>query len=338
MGVTSKEIAQFCGVSRGTVDRALHDKPGIRAETRTAILQAAAELGYVPDLIGRSLVRGRTMTLGVVVFNLKNPYFSQMLDAITERARQAGYAVMIMLSGQSAENEFQAVRSLQERRVDGLIVHPVGCGTDYEAFLHKSRLPVVVVGNRLSASFDFVSIANAPAAADATRWIIGRGYRRILFVAPPLGKPGQVNLAAQLERQSGFLQVVQAQAVPHRVIIQADYLPELQVQLAESSLPTAVLCSSDVFALEILDVWRSGNRAGLMGFDHTGWLKYIHPRLTTVDNPVGEIGRQAVERLLERIQKPDLPGQELVVPHQIIPGETMPPVASLLIPGPSSSC
>ena len=329
MGVTSKEIARACGVSRGTVDRALHDKPGIRAETRSAILKAAAELGYVPDLIGRSLVRGRTMTLGVVVFNLKNPYFSQMLDAITERARQAGYAVMIMLSGQSAENEIQAVRSLQERRVDGLIVHPVGCGPDYEAFLHKSRLPVVVVGNRLSSSFDFVSIANAPAAAQATRWIIGRGYRRILFVAPPLGKPDQVNLAAQKERLSGFLEVARALAIPHRVISQTDYLPELDAHLAQSDVPTAVLCSSDVFALEILDAWSGSSPAGLMGFDHTGWLKYIHPRLTTVDNPVGEIGRQAVERLLERIEKPDLPGQELAMPHQIIPGETMPPVASL---------
>lgn len=329
MSITSKEIAAICGVSRGTVDRALNGKPGIKPATKATILRTAAEYGYSPDYIGRSLVKGRTFSLGVIVFDLKNPYFSQLLNAIAMQARMAGYAVMIMMSENSVANEIQAVKSLRERRVDGLILHPVGFGPEYEAVIAKAQLPIVVVGNRLSPQFDFISIDNRAAAAEATNQILCQGYKRIIFVAPPLRKDGQVNISAQKERQAGFLSVVEAQHIPFRIIASAGYLDELQPEISGSGQPTAIFCSSDVFALEVqyaLNTGRlqAGQPLGLIGFDNIDVLKYIRPQLTTIQNPIAEIGARAVDRLLSRIGNKQLPGQEIIIQHQLICGETLP--------------
>ncbi len=334
MSITTKEIARLCGVSRGTVDRALNGKPGISPATREIIRQTAAEHGYTPDYIGRSLVKGKTFSLGVIVFDLNNPYFSQLLNAVEVRARQAGYAVMIMLSEGSVANEQAAVRKLHERRVDGLILHPVGFGSEYEAFLRQSQLPVVVVGNRLSPQFDYIRFDIRAAGADAAAEILRQGYRRIIYVAPPLRKAGQVNIAAQEERQAGFQSVAAARQTPYRIITAVNYLDLLQAELnrADAAWPAAIFCSSDVFALEIQNALRcgqlaapSGRTAGLMGFDNIDILKYIRPRLATVANPIAEIGAQAVDRLLARIQDDQLPPQEIVVPHQVLAGATICP-------------
>jgi len=331
MRITSKEIARICGVSRGTVDRALNGKPGINAGTRETILRTAAENGYVPDYIGRSLVKGRTFTIGVIVFDLNNPYFSQLLNAVEIKARAAGFAVVIMLSEGSVDHELAAVRNLHERRVDGLIIHPVGFGPAYEEAVRQTQCPAVIIGNRLSDQFDFISIDNQAAAAEAARTIIARGYRRILYVAPPLRKAGSVNIAAQSERHSGFLASISAGRLPYRVIAEPDYLEILKTELAQTDpeQPTAIFCGSDVYALEVMNLLRSlpqvpDQSVGLMGFDQIDILKYIMPQLATVGNPIAEIGRQAVDRLIRRMNDPDLKPQNLIMPHQIIAGETLP--------------
>ncbi|MEA4887883.1 MAG: LacI family DNA-binding transcriptional regulator [Clostridiaceae bacterium] len=328
MAITVKDLADLCGVSRGTIDRALNNKPGINPDTRARILKTASDHGYTPDYIGRSLAKGRTFTLGVVVFDLNNPYFCQLLQAIEKQARQNGYVVMIMMSGQQADQEIKAVGQLKERRVDGLILHPVGCGPAYETQLAKTGLPIVVVGNRLSGCYDYVGLDNAGAAADAARLIAGRGYRRILFVAPPLRKAGQVNIAAQEQRLAGFLSVVQAQQLDATVISSADYLADLEHELEQAGPRTAVFCSSDVYALEVMQVLRKKKRrqewpGGLMGFDGIDMLQYVQPRLTTVYNPVAETGKAAVDRLLCRIDDNGLAAETILIPHRILPGDSL---------------
>ncbi len=328
MAITVKILADLCGVSRGTIDRALNNKPGINPDTRAKILQTAAEQGYTPDYIGRSLAKGRTFTLGVVVFDLNNQYFCQLLQAIEKQARLKDYAVMIMLSSQQTDLEIKAVRQLKERRVDGLILHPVGCGPDYEAQLVKAGLPIVTVGNRLSAGYDYIGLDNAGASADAVRLITDRGYRRIIFVAPPLRKAGQANITAQEERLAGFLSAVRTQKIDAAVIQSADYLADLERELEQAGPRTAVFCSSDVFALEVMQILRkkAGRRkwpTGLMGFDGIDMLQYVRPKLTTVYNPVAETGTAAVDRLLSRIENNGLAAEIITIPHRILPGDSL---------------
>lgn len=340
MRITAQELAALCGVSRGTVDRALHDKPGINPETRAAILRVAAVHGYRPDYLGRSLVRGETRTLGIVVFDLKNRYFAQLLQAIEQTARRLDYAILISLTGKSVPDECAALENLHDRRVDGIILHPVGAGDGYEAFLRRLHVPIVAVGNRLSDGWDYVSFDNRQAAADAVHYLAGRKYRRLIFVAPPLRHAGTVNISAQEDRLAGVRAAAAALAIELSVIQDADYcrrtlelIRPVRPDGAKKGQRTAVLCSSDWYALNLLQAAQAAGLClpadfGLMGFDRLDILDLISPRLTSVVHPIEAIGSRAVEQIVSRIQAvrtdgaaagPVL-GQTIYLPYRIDAG------------------
>jgi DNA-binding LacI/PurR family transcriptional regulator len=332
MRITSKAIAALCGVSRGTVDRALHDKPGVNAETRRRILATAAEQGYRPDYLGQSLVLGQTRTLGVIVFDLKNPYFAQLVQAIEQAAARLGLAVLISLSEQAVERELTALRHLHERRVDGVILLPVGCGDDYCRTVRALDLPVVTVGNRLPG-YDHVGFDQVQASAEAVHFLAGRGYSTLVYVAPPLRKSGLVNRSAPRERLSGVEAAVGALGLDYRLVTSDDYAAEVldQVRTAvRSGLRTAVLCSSDWYALRILQAARqAGLRIpgdfGLMGYDRLDLFDWLTPRLTSVVSPIAAIGERAVDQVMRRIGRAptgQAEAESINLPYRIDPGES----------------
>jgi len=125
MKVTMEMIAEICGTSRGTVDRALHGRKGINPKTREKILKVANELGYHPHLIARSLVKERTKTIGMIVFDLYNRFFAQIVNAAEEKARELGYSLYLTLTNKSLEEERRCIERLVGWRVDGIILSPV---------------------------------------------------------------------------------------------------------------------------------------------------------------------------------------------------------------------
>ena len=131
MGVTTNDIARICQVSRTTVLRALNNKGRISKTTREKILRTAKDLGYRPDLLARGLVKGRTMNIGVVVFDVKNQYFAQMLSAIEGKAQEEGYCVNIMLHDKDKRKEIEWIKRLSDYRMDGLILSPVNMGEEF---------------------------------------------------------------------------------------------------------------------------------------------------------------------------------------------------------------
>lgn len=141
MGVTTNDIARICQVSRTTVLRALNNKGRISKTTREKILQTAKDLGYRPDLLARGLVKGRTMNIGVVVFDVKNQYFAQMLSAIEGKAQEEGYCVNIMLHDKDKRKEIEWIKRLSDYRMDGLILSPVNMGEEFAIFLKGLGIP-----------------------------------------------------------------------------------------------------------------------------------------------------------------------------------------------------
>lgn len=142
MGVTTNDIARICQVSRTTVIRALNNQGRISKETKDRIVKTAEELGYRPDLLARGLVKGKTMYIGVVVFDVKNQYFAQMLSAIETEAQTRGYCVNITLHGKNREKEVDLIRKLVDYHVDGLILSPVNKGEHFNKFLKIGRAHV----------------------------------------------------------------------------------------------------------------------------------------------------------------------------------------------------
>ena len=331
MPITTKEIAEICNVSRGTVDRALNDRPGINSKTREMIQEVARKYNYRPHLIASSLSRGKSMSIGVVLFDLKNRYFSQMCNTINLSARSQGYFTYIAITEKDLESEKQILRSLASRHVDGLILLPITQGDAFISELKDLAIPVVTVGNSLPG-IHHVSIDDFKAAYDSASFICGAGYKRIYFVCPPLRKKGSqnglFNLKSQDQRAQGFVSFMKTKPeIQYDIVMEKDFGLIAVSLVRNSNEKTAFFCSSDIYALELLNKFQAQgisvpDDAGLMGFDNLDILSYINPRITTVSTSIEHVGQKAMDTLFALI-KGETVTVTSYVPHEICLGETI---------------
>lgn len=346
MGITTKDLAQLCGVSRTTVHRALNGIGRIHPDTREMILQTARDNGYRPDLLARGLVKGQTLSIGVVVLDVKNRYFSQMLSAIGAQANQRGYCVNITLHDNSREQEREQLARLADYRVDGIIVSSVNEGAQYKQFLEQLDVPLVSVDNRIAEGIPFVGINQKNAMQEAAKKVLEKGYQKIVFVCPPMAYASKENVYVHRERLSGFREAVKGYAdIKTQELLDWSYLEQAE-KLLDTKEKTAFLCTADDFALELMKRFRSkGKRApedyGIVGFDNIDTLEYVYPRMSTISNAVNEVADAAVNLLFELMEekqqrqkasnkeqpeehKSDAAGkQDILLPYAFIPGETI---------------
>lgn len=319
--ITSTRLAAICGVSQGTVDRALNGRPGIKEETRRRILQKAEELGYVKDMRASGLVRGASWLIGLVLFDLRNEYFAQLASAVEARARALGYTVVLLLTDRDPARERDSVRRLCGLGADGILLCPAGRGEAYEQWLRGLRVPLVTVGNRLSG-FPHAGVWEEAAMGDAVRYAAGRDYRRLVYVYTAKEQESRVNIDAQRRRYEGFRSA--AAALPRletHVVAQPDYIPAVRALIGASTARTALLFPSDYQALHMLLALREEGvpvpaRVGVMGFDDIDMLRYLSERLTTVGCSIDRISADAVDAVVHGTPPP-------VLPHKIIPGATL---------------
>ena len=327
--MTSKELAKLCNVSRGTVDRALNGRSGINDQTRNMILETAQRLGYKPNLLAQNLAKGRTMSLGVVTFDLNNIFFSQLLNNIESKARESGYFLYITLTDKDPEQEKECLTHLADRRVDGIILSSVCSQDGYSEFLKSLGVPVVTLLNKVCNSLPFIGMNDYNAMYDATNYVISNGYSRLVYVSPPLAKDGFENIYAQKQRYEGFLSSVKTHDnnVEHEVIGNKNYVEELMKYKFHTNSKTAIICSSDYFAVKVLHSFRTrGIRVpldvGIMGFDSINILKMFEPSLSTVATNNEAMASLAVERIIDVIEKRDVPA-ETNIEYRIVPGQTI---------------
>jgi LacI family transcriptional regulator len=331
MSITTKEIAKICNVSRGTVDRALNGRSGIRNETRERIRQVAEQYNYTPHLIASSLSKGKSMSIGVILFDLKNRYFSQISNTISLTARHEGYFTYIAVSEKDIDSEMQILHNLASRRVDGLIMQPITQGGSYIHQLKALEIPIVTIGNHLPG-IPHVSINNFNAAFESAHYIAQAGYRHIVFVCPPLrkkgGENGKLNLTAQDLRAQGFKHYMEMNPeLRSEILIQKDFCETAAGLVRSGGEKIAFFCSSDVYALELLKRFNElglqfPRDAGLMGFDNLDILAYIVPRITTVSTSIETQGTEAMNMLLKLISGRPVP-DTCYVPHTICSGKTI---------------
>jgi LacI family transcriptional regulator len=328
MKVTTKEIAEICGVSIGTVDRALHHRSGIKTTTKEKILKVADDLGYRPHLLARSLKKGKTMTIGVAIFELDNPFFSQLVTAIEAHAYASGYFVYLTITDGDPQEEKEYLEHLAGLNVDGILLFPVNGGRDFAQYLKRLNTPIVTIGNRVSKTLPFVGIKDRQAIKEAVLHIAAKGYEQIIYVSPPLEYRGKENIYSVEERLAGYKEGIAALNTRYTPVILRNkkYREQLESMSFEASR-TAILCSSDIYALEILNLFRGrGIRVpedvGLMGFDNIKALKYVVPSLTTIGYPIQEMGYKVVDCLLAQINSTPCSAIGLL-DHVIIEGESL---------------
>ncbi|MDP4086619.1 MAG: LacI family DNA-binding transcriptional regulator [Bacillota bacterium] len=330
MRVTVKDIAKYCGVSSGTVDRALNNRPGIKLKTKQKVLEAVKKLNYRPDFTARSLVKGRTMTLGIVLFDLYNRSFAQLLNAVELKAREHGYFLYIALTDKDPENEKQCIEYLANHKVDGIILFSVNQGIEFEQYLQDFSIPIITIFNFISENWEYVGIQERAAMRDGVNHIIEKGYKNFIYICPPLKHMGKANIYTQEERLKGLLEALHTKGINDEPLIikHNDYLKELQKVKFAKDNKTAIVCSCDLYALEVMNYLKQKGvkipeEVGLMGFDNIDVLKYLTPKLTTIEYPVEEIGFIAVESLIKKIENGYFTDTSLSLEYKLIVGESI---------------
>ncbi|MCP4397481.1 MAG: LacI family transcriptional regulator [bacterium] len=327
--ITTKEIAKICSVSVATVNRALHDRPDINPKTKEMILNIAAEHGYRPHLMARSLAKGKSMLIGVAIFDIRNPFFPQLIDTIQTELKKLGLFMHLGITNNSIHEEIECLDMMAGMKVDGIIVLPLNQGPDFEDFLEKLHVPVVTMCNRVSEHYTFIGAREKDAVKDAAKFLLKRNYERLIYVSPPLRYTGKRNIYTINERLAGFQEAISQSVVrPDTCVVrEKNYLERIEQLLSTGRSRTAFLCSSDTYALNVLTFLREKGykipeEIGIMGFDNIDFLKYITPPLATVSYPIERIGEEAVKSLARLLQG-EQPPQEILFDTEIISGNSI---------------
>ena len=307
MTVSIKDIAKAADVSHSTVSRALSDSPLVSAETKARIQLLAREMSYSPDAQARSLVVGRTQTIGVAVTTITDPFIAQMVQAIESTARDREYSVILASFDSQSAREIETVERLQSKRVDGVIVTSSRVGALYLDHLERLRVPVVLINSRSRErdSYTFsVRVDNRHGGCMATEHLIQRSHRRIAYVSGPAGHSDDV------ERQSGYRQALGQAGIAfdHTLVVQGTGRVgggerALSVLMALDEPPTAAFCYNDMTAVGLVHAaWASGlavpRDLAVVGFDDIPLASYVQPPLTTIAQPIAVMGGRAVEMVL----------------------------------------
>lgn len=307
MRVTVEDVAKLAGVSRATACRALGGYGYVGEATKTKVLEAASKLKYSPHAIAKSMVTGRTRTVGLVVGDIENPFFASVARGVSDAITPEGYNLIVCSTNESLKDEAIALEGLYQKQVDGLIVAPVS-STDGSQIkdLTKRGVPVILVDRPSEGlDVDFVGVANSEGAYEAVRHLLQRGHRRIGFLGD--------SIATTVERLEGYRRALSEEGVPvdESLIRIGAYSVENGYRSAVSLLsgtpcPTAVLAASNFMTTGLLMAikdmqLRVPDQVAIVGFDDMDWLKLVSPAITAVAQPVYELGRVSAQHLLRRI-------------------------------------
>jgi DNA-binding LacI/PurR family transcriptional regulator len=318
--VSIKDIARSADVSHSTVSRALSDSPLVSAETKERIQRLARQMGYSPDAQARSLVMGRTLTVGVVVTTIIDPFVAELVQGIERYARDGNYSVILASSDAEPDREIAAVEMLNSKRVDGVIVTSSRVGALYQEHLDRLHVPVVLVNSRRAQAGRYtfsINVDNRDGGVQAVRHLLDLGHRRIAYITGP------ADHSDDLERLAGYRHALEEadSAFDPSLVVPGDG----RAAGGEAALPaimgredpiTAAFCYNDMTALGLM---HAALRAGytvpgdlaIVGFDDIILASHVHPRLTTIAQPVRRMGRRAMKMVLKLMDNDDPNGSNV---------------------------
>jgi len=319
-----RDVAQRAGVSTSTVSHVVNDTRFVTPELVQRVRDAMAELGYQPNAVARSLRRKETFTLGMIVPDNANPFFAMMARAIEDTCYQQGYSLILTNSEGDAARELSNVNVLLSKQVDGLIFVAVGMGNqDLLRVLHSA--PVIVVDRDLpGVDVDAVLVDNLSGGYQATRHLIELGHRRIACITGPS------ETTPSADRVTGYRRALVEAGLPvdETLIVRGDFqfasgFTGAKALLAHRNPPTAILACNDLMAVGcIAAATELGQQVpaelSVVGFDDITLASYTTPPLTTVSQPIEEIGRLATQLLIRRIQTPDSPRERHMLPTRLV--------------------
>ncbi|KAA3646523.1 MAG: LacI family transcriptional regulator [Chloroflexi bacterium] len=321
-----KDVAERAGVSTATVSRVLGNKPYVRDEVRARVMQAVEELNYRPNLVARSLRAQRSNTIGLIVADIRNPFFTDISRAVEDTAYSQDFSVFLCNTDEDPEKEALYIDLMRDENVAGVILAPT---RKTAKNFTKMRLgyPTVVIDRSVpindSSKHDLILIDNQDAAYRLTTHLIENGYKNI---AGLFGKDSYTGK----ERHRGFIKALKENkmAIPDEYV---RFVPSKKAagcaaaqELFElKSPPDALLTTNSLFTAGVLEAAQESSLSipadiALAGFDDAPWTTLVEPKITVIAQPTMEIGRSATELLLNRISEPDLLARKITLQGKLI--------------------
>ena len=320
-----RQVAERAGVSPTTVSHVINNTRHVSEDTRLRVMEAMVELGYQPNILARSLRRGETHTIGLILPDSANPFFAEIGRKIEEAAYQKNYSVILCNTEGETEKERWYVDVLGKKQVDGIIFVGTGDQADSLQILFNRDIPVVLVDRDLpNLEVDAVLTDNLQGGFLATTHLIELGHQRIGCIMGPS------NLTPSAQRVTGYRNALHAAGlvVDESLIRRGDFHPRAGHAAALSLFdhpdsPTALFVCNDMMAIGVLAAaaeveCRVPEDLAVVGFDDIELASYTIPPLTTIAQPKREIGRRAVQLLVERIADKSRQVQRVLLPTALI--------------------
>lgn len=330
MNPTIKDVAQKANVSIATVSRVLNNLTGYSDKTKQKVNQAIKELGYQPNAIARGLINKRTQTIGVMFPKVSSAFSSDLLHGIDEYAHDSNYSVVVCNTDNDGKRTMKYLQLLREKQVDGIIFSSEVLNKEYYEVLESMKIPVVLVSSKTDfAKVPYVKVDDYQAVYDAIQFLIAKGHRKIAMISGTKGDP-----IAGTPRVQGYRKALEASGIAFdsSLLVYGDFSFEsggraMEAILRKAGEATAVFAASDEMAIGALSAaLKHGLNVpediSIMGYDDLKPAQMVTPPLTTVRQPLYEMGKIASEKLIRMIETGEIAANKIIA-HSIVERQTV---------------
>ena len=331
---TIYEVSKLAGVSLATVSRVMNNSGRVSPKTRKKVLLAMKSLNYQPNTIAQSLASRRSNCVGVLVSELHGPIFGALVSSIEEELRLAGKFTIFAVGHSDEVKEKEGINFLISRNCDALILHLEAIADDYLLEQKDSVIPFVIINRNVQGlEGNCISLNNEQGGYEATKLLLDLGHRDIAYISGPATWGDSSARLAGHKRALAEFNI----NFDEQLTIEGDYLVlggnRAMKQLFERGIQfSAVICANDEMAVGALDVIRERGLSipddiSVVGYDNVRWAPFLSPKLTTVNNPIRDMGRMAARWVLKNVYNEDKLTIQTIFEPEIVPRESAGPVS-----------
>ncbi|MGA9225915.1 MAG: catabolite control protein A [Mesobacillus sp.] len=325
MNITIYDVAREANVSMATVSRVVNGNPNVKPATRKKVMEVIDRLGYRPNAVARGLASKKTTTVGVIIPDIASPFFAELARGIEDIATMYKYNIILSNSDQNIEKELHLLNTMLGKQVDGIVFMGGNIKAEHVEEFKKSQVPIVLAGSiEESGEIPSVNIDYEQAAFDAVQAFIEKGHTEIAFVIGPHHEP--INKDKKLE---GYKRAISDAGIAYNedFVIEGDYTYDSGLEAIERILefdtkPTAILVGSDEMALGVVHGafdrgYSVPDDFEVISSDNTRLTLMVRPQLTTIVQPLYDIGAVAMRLLTKYMNKENVDENIVVLPHRI---------------------